>query len=91
MRTPFSTTTPGVLVIKPTVAVPEDITINAPLSGPFGNQPTLTSGDVIDLTTAVGSTNTLNATFDGTDILTSFDDQRCAGPGISPKQVLAPP
>ena len=60
------------LVLTPTVAVPQDITINAPLSGPFGNQPTLTSGDVINLTTAVGSTNTLNATFDGTDLLTTL-------------------
>ena len=67
-----STTTPGTLVLTPTVAVPQDITINAPLSGPFGNQPTLTSGDVINLTTAVGSTNTLNATFDGTDLLTTL-------------------
>ena len=66
------TTTPGTLVLTPTVAVPQDIAINAPLGGPFGNQPTLTSGDVINLTTADGSTNTLNATFDGSDLLTTL-------------------
>ena len=64
------TTTPGTLVIQSTAAVPEDTVINAPLSGPFGNQPTLTSGDVINLSSGVGGANTLNANFDGSDIVT---------------------
>ena len=66
------TTTPGTLVIQSTAAVPEDTVINAPLSGPFGNQPTLTLGDVIDLSSGVGGANTLNALFSGTDLLTSM-------------------
>ena len=66
------TTTPGVLVIQSTAASPEDTVINAPLSGPFGNQPTLTLGDVIDLSSGVGGANTLNALFSGTDLLTSM-------------------
>ena len=49
------TTTPGV-----TVQDTGNVTINAPLSGPFGNQATLTSGDDINLQ---GLGNTLNATF----------------------------
>ena len=44
------------------------VEINAGLSGPFGNQPTLTAGDVINLS---GTGNILNATFDGSSILTS--------------------
>jgi len=66
------TTAPGTLVIQSTVASPENTVINAPLSGPFGNQPTLTSADDINLSASVGGANTLNATFDGTDIVTGL-------------------
>jgi hypothetical protein len=66
------TTTPDKLVIQSTAAAPEDTTINAPLSGPFGNQATLTLGDVIDLSSSVGGDNILNATFAGSDALTSM-------------------
>jgi hypothetical protein len=58
------TTTPDVLVQSIGA-----VTVNAPLSGPFGNQPTLTVGDVINLQ---GPGNTLNALFDGSDILTGM-------------------
>ena len=66
------TTTPGVPVIQSTMGSPEDTAINAPLGGPFGNQPTLTSGDVIDLSSSVDGNNTLNALFDGSDLLTTL-------------------
>ncbi len=56
-----ATTTPGVLVQSIGA-----VTVNAPLTGVFGNQPTLTSADVIQL---AGTGNSLNAGFDGTDIL----------------------
>ena len=45
------------------------VEINAPLSGPFGNQATLTPADVINLS---GTGNILNATFDGSSILVNM-------------------
>jgi len=58
------TTTPGVLVQSD-----GGVAVFAPLSGPFGNQPTLTVGDVINVQ---GPSNSLTALFDGNDILTGM-------------------
>jgi hypothetical protein len=69
------TTAPGTLVIQSTAASPENTVINAPLSGPFGNQPSLTSGDDINLAASVDGANSLIAGFDGSDNVTGLTIQ----------------
>ena len=63
----IGTTTPGV-----TVQSSGNVTVNAPLTGPFGNQASLSPSDTIKL---AGLGNSLNATFNGSALLTGMTIQ----------------
>ena len=72
-----------------TISAHGEIIVNGPLSGPFGNQPTLTSGDSIT-NSGIGSANSvLNATFAGghnvfgvnIDAIPTWNFQQTAGGG----------